>query len=194
MDHADASRRCHPAAIGPAQLWWPSRKLTVQSGGVAHGRFLPDFGGFMPLRQLDRTDVAEHAFRTVEDGDGDTRATSLPAKIITQEAYPFEFFAALTLPGGGWNHLTFTPSNGSATETWLAQGDGSWVCHTTAADGAHAIRQGGSTRLWDQVESAYKQWHQTDRPCRDRFGLTIDNGHHTIWLDSPDSQRRWVLQ
>ncbi|MGQ0715990.1 MAG: ATP-grasp peptide maturase system methyltransferase [Pseudonocardiales bacterium] len=168
-------------------------RLTVQSSGVAHGRFLPDFGGFMPLRQLKRHDAADYAFRTVEDGQGDTRHTSLPADIITREANPFEFFAALTLPGGGWNHLIFTPSNGDAAETWLAQGDGSWVCHTTTADGTHAIRQGGPIRLWDQVERAYKQWHQTGRPTRDRFGLTIDNCRHTIWLDSPDSRHQWML-
>jgi len=40
-------------------------RLTAESGGVAHGRFLPDFGGFMPLRQLDRPDFADHAFRPV---------------------------------------------------------------------------------------------------------------------------------
>ncbi len=101
-------------------------RLSVQSGGIAYGRLLPDFGGFMPLRQLNRHDAADHAFRTVEDGQGDTRHTSLPVDIITQEANPFEFFAALTLPGGGWNHLIFTPSNGDPAETWLAQGDGSW--------------------------------------------------------------------
>ncbi|MGH3839710.1 MAG: hypothetical protein ACRDSF_29000 [Pseudonocardiaceae bacterium] len=168
-------------------------RLSVQSGGIAYGRLLPDFGGFMPLRQLNRHDAADHAFRTVEDGQGDTRHTSLPVDIITQEANPFEFFAALTLPGGGWNHLIFTPSNGDPAETWLAQGDGSWACHTTTAGGTHAIRQGGPTRLWDQVENAYKQWHQTGRPTRDRFGLTIDNGQHTLWLDSPDSQHQWVL-
>jgi hypothetical protein len=47
------------------------------------------------------------------------------------------------VPGGGWNHLTFTPSNGDSTQTWLAQGDRSWVCHSTTPDGIHTVRQGG---------------------------------------------------
>jgi hypothetical protein len=43
------------------------------------------------------------------------------------------------------------------------------------------------------VETAYQQWQQIGRPTRDRFGLTIDNGQHTIWLDQPDSPHQWVL-
>jgi hypothetical protein len=49
-------------------------RLTVQSGGLAHGRFLSDFGGFMPLRQLNRHDTASHAFRPIDDGQGDRPA------------------------------------------------------------------------------------------------------------------------
>lgn len=67
------------------------------------------------------------------------------------------------------------------------------MCHTTTAAGDHTIRQGGPARLWDQMETAYQQWQQIGRPTRDRFGLTIDNGRHTIWLDQPDSPHQWVL-
>lgn len=168
-------------------------KLTVAPGGIGHGRFLPDFGGFMPLRQLTRHDAAQHAFRTIEDNQGDTRRTSLSTEVITHEDSPFEFFAALTLPGGGWDHLSFTPSNGDPPETWLAQGDGSWACHTTTPEGIHTVRQGGHARLWDQVETAHQQWRQIGRPTRDRFGLTIEHGHDILWLDHPESPHRWAL-
>ncbi|MGH3719768.1 MAG: hypothetical protein ACRDRI_13215 [Pseudonocardiaceae bacterium] len=80
-------------------------RLTVEADGCAQGRFLPDFGGFMPVRHLDRHDAADRAFRAIDD-EGDQRPTTLPADIITDETNPFEFFAELTLPGGGWNHLT----------------------------------------------------------------------------------------
>ncbi|MGQ0778668.1 MAG: ATP-grasp peptide maturase system methyltransferase [Pseudonocardiales bacterium] len=168
-------------------------RLTVQSGGMAQGHFLSEFGGFMPVRLLNRHDAADQVFRTVEDGQGDTRRTSLPADVITQESSPFEFFAVLTVPGGGWNYLTFTPDNGDPTETWLAQEDGSWVCHTTSADDAHTVRQGGPTRLWDHVETAHHQWRQLGQPTRDRFGLTVHNGQHSIWLDRMNSQYHWQL-
>lgn len=168
-------------------------RLTVRSDGIAQGRFLPHFGGFMPVRSVRRHDAADQAFRAIEDDQGFTRRSILPADIITQETSPVEFFAALTNIGGGWNYLTFTPTNGGPTETWIAQGDGSWVCHTSTADGTHSVRQGGPTRLWDQVESAYRQWCQIGRPTRERFGLTIDHGQHTIWLDDPDGPHQWPL-
>jgi len=168
-------------------------RLTVRSDGIAQGRFLPDFGGFMPVRLLNRHDAADHAFRTIENGQGDARRTSLSADLITQESSPFEFFAALTVLGGGWNYLTFTPDNGGPVETWFGQNDGSWLCHTTAADGTHTVGQGGPTRLWDRVETAYRQWQQIGQPTRDRFGLTVHDGQHFIWLDHPDGPHHWTL-
>lgn len=168
-------------------------RLTVDSHGCAQGRFLPDFGGFMPVRAYHRHDAADQAFRTIDDGHGATRHTSLPADTITDEAKPFEFFAALTVPGGGWDYLGFIPDNGDPPETWIAQGDGSWVCHITHPDRTHTIRQGGPTRLWDQIEIAHQQWQRLGQPTRDRFGLTVHNGQHTAWLDQPDGPHQWGL-
>ncbi len=168
-------------------------RLTAHSNGIAYGHFLPDFGGFMPVRALHRQDAADHAFRTIEDDRGATRHTSLLPDLITQDSSPFQFFAALIVPGGGWNYLTFIPSNGGPVETWLAQEDGSWVCHTTTAGGAHTVRQGGPTRLWDHVETAYHQWHKIGQPTRDRFGLAIHDEQHTVWLDHLDSPHQWTL-
>jgi len=75
-------------------------RLSVHSDEVAQGRFLPDFGGFMPIRSRSHHDAVDQAFRTIENGDGDARHTSLSADLITLEASPFEFFAALTIAGG----------------------------------------------------------------------------------------------
>lgn len=167
-------------------------RLIVHPGGIAQGHFLPDFGGFMPLRSLRGHDAADYAFRTIDDTQGDIRPTDMPPELVTQDKNAFEFFAALVVPGSGWNYLTFIPSNGDPIETWLAQQDGSWVCHTTK-DGAHTVRQGGPARIWDHVETAYHQWHRIGQPTRERFGLTIHNGEHTVWLDDPDSTHRWTL-
>jgi protein-L-isoaspartate(D-aspartate) O-methyltransferase len=164
----------------------------VKPDGRAQGHFLPDFGGFMPLRHLNRHDAADQAFRAI-NSESDQRFTTLPTDVITDEANPFEFFAALTLPGGGWNHLAFIPDNGGPTETWIAQGDSSWVCHTTGTDGTHTVRQGGPLPLWDRVETAYHHWREIGEPTRDRFGLTVHHGQHTLWLDHPDSSLRWEL-
>lgn len=168
-------------------------KLTVASNNIAQGRFLPDFGGFMPVRSDHRHDAADRAFRNAEDAHGEQRHTSLPADIVTDEASPFEFFAALTLPGGGWDYLVFVPDDGSPPETWIAQGDGSWVCHTTGTEGTHTVCQGGPTRLWNRIETAYQEWHRLGQPAREQFGLTVHNGRHTVWLDHPDGPHQWEL-
>lgn len=168
-------------------------KLTVDANNTAQGHFLSDFGGFMPVRSDYRDDAAARAFQTVNELDGEKRKTSLPADIISDEASPFEFFAALTVPGCGWDHFVFVPDNGDPVETWIAQGDGSWVRHTTGKDGTHTVWQGGPSQLWDRIETAHQQWHQLGQPARERFGLTVHNRRHTIWLDHPDGPHQWHL-
>lgn len=127
----------------------------------------------MAVRTHHRHDAADRAFRTVEDGQGNQRHTMLSSDALTDEASPFEFFAALTVAGGGWDHLGLVPDNGDPAEPWIARGDGSWLCHTTGTDGTHTIWQGGPSRLWDRIETAHQQWHQLGQPARERFGLTI---------------------
>lgn len=58
--------------------------LTVEDD-TAQGHFLPDFGGFMPVRH-DQVDAAQQAFRTVQDFAGiDPRPTDQPSEIVTDE-------------------------------------------------------------------------------------------------------------
>ena len=164
--------------------------LTVYADGKAEGPFLPDFGGFMPIRanQHQATDVLS----TVGEGDGETRETALPVDVATDAADRFEFFAALTV--GGYDCLGFTPGNGGPTETWLTQPTGSWVCHTTDPAGKHTARQGGPARLWDAIETAHVEWQHLGQPARERFGLTVQHGRHTVWLDDPSGTHRWSLK
>lgn len=167
--------------------------LTV-CGGTAEGRFLPDYGGFMPVRQQTRHDAAQTAFRQDTGEDDSLRSTPLAHDAVTDEADPFAFFAALFT--GGYDQMSFTPNDGGQTETWIAlpPPDGAWVCHTTDSDGNHHVRQGGPQRLWDRLEHLHARWTQLGRPERDRFGLTVTlDGQHTVWLDAPDGQHRWHL-
>jgi protein-L-isoaspartate O-methyltransferase len=162
--------------------------LTVDTDGKAEGHFLPDYGGFMPLRANQHQ--ANDVLSTVGDNDGDKRETTLPVGRATNTRDPFEFFAALTV--GGYDWLGFTPSNGGPTETWLTQPNGSWVCHTNT-NGNQTVRQGGAQRLWDDIETAHRAWQQLGQPARQRFGLTVHSGRHTIWLDHPNDPHRWDL-
>lgn len=163
--------------------------LTVHTDGKTEGTFLQDFGGFMPIRanQHQALDVLS----TVDDHDGEERETTLPVDWATNPAKLFEFFAALLT--GGYDWLRFIPNDGGPTETWLTQPNGSWVCHTTDPNGKKTVRQGGPVRFWDNIETAYEKWRQLDQPTRERFGLTVHGGRHTVWLDHPSGPRRWDL-
>jgi methyltransferase of ATP-grasp peptide maturase system len=164
--------------------------LTVHDD-TAEGHFLPEFGGFMPVREQRRQDLAQAAFREIPDQQGEERTTTLAREVATDDAGPFEFFGALFT--GGYDYLTFTPSVGGPTETWLAHADGSWVCHTTDTEGSHRVRQGGPQRLWDRIEDLHQQWNDLGRPDRRRFGLTATQEGHTVWLDHPESGYTWPL-
>jgi methyltransferase of ATP-grasp peptide maturase system len=161
--------------------------LTVHNGR-AEGSFLPDYGGFMPLRQ-DRPDTALRAFREVDDEDGTAHETELPADSIRTTG--FEFFAALMV--GGTDSMEFVPSNDAPSQTWIAQPDGSWAYHTTQPDGTHVVHEGGPTRIWNRVERAYQLWNELGNPARERFGLTATANELIVWLDDPRSAHRWAL-
>jgi protein-L-isoaspartate O-methyltransferase len=164
-------------------------RLVLGQDGTAAGHFLPDYGGFMPVRVRPRVTSASRAFRDVHDL-GPARSTALPASVVIDETDPFEFFAALTVPGGGCDHLIFTPSNGGPVETWLAQDDGSWACHVTnPEDGRHRVHQGGPAQLWDNVELAHSHWRELGGPGRRRCGLTVTGDDTSLhaWLDEPNN-------
>lgn len=96
-------------------------RLTLDHG-VARGCFLPDYGGFMPVRALGiGRDAASEAFRTVDEEDGHVRWTDRPAELGTA-GVPGEFFVALRT--GGIDHLGFVPANGGPPEAWFADGSG----------------------------------------------------------------------
>ncbi|MET7357582.1 protein-L-isoaspartate(D-aspartate) O-methyltransferase [Streptomyces sp. NPDC005562] len=52
---------------------------------------------------------------------------------------------------------------------------------------AYPVVQSGPRKLWDELESAWRWWHQQDRPGFARFGLTVDNDGERVWLDSPSN-------
>ncbi len=165
-------------------------RLTVHDG-IAEGRFLPDCGWFMPTRSR-HADAALKALREITYDHGTQRTTDLPIDAATDTQHPADFFVALRT--AGYSHLTFTPDDGSPQQTWLATADGSWACHTTSDDGTHTVRQGGPTRIWDQIEAAHAEWHTLGQPTRERFRLTVRrDGTHTLSLDNPHSPYTWPL-
>jgi protein-L-isoaspartate(D-aspartate) O-methyltransferase len=153
--------------------------LRVQGDGQAEGRFLPDYGGFMPVRTHPPADAPQRltAALAAHTAD-DRRGTTLAADVLDDP--DFGMVAALRLPGVA--SIGFTPEDSDGPQRWLLAADGSWAClqETTGS-----VSQHGTRRLWDEIENAHQQWTQLGTASRDRLGLTITpTGEHRFWLDT----------
>lgn len=155
--------------------------LTVH-GNYAEGRFLADYGGFMPVRAIcQHTPLSLlHAAETTEYSERETKVTG---KVLDDPS--FAFFAALRVPA---QQLGYVPHN-QPEEFWLLGTDGSWARQTSAKNGQLHVRQHGARMLWDALEQACDDWARLGSPPRQDFGLTVTaNGKHTLWYAQPRSQ------
>lgn len=157
-------------------------RMTVDDDGTASGRFLPSYGGFMPVRAHPPADTAKllaTALNGTPGGSGGERRPTALADDHLNEP-DFGMFAALISPGVA--HIGFHPE-GSGYQFWLLATDDAWAClHKDRRE----VEQGGSRRLWDGLEQAHANWQTWGRPSRERFGVTIQaDGTHDLWLDDP---------
>jgi protein-L-isoaspartate(D-aspartate) O-methyltransferase len=147
--------------------------------GQAEGRFLPDYGGFMPLRVHPPADATRLLDAALDRAASDTRPTGLDADLL--DSTDFGMVAALRLPDVA--PIGFTP-DGSGPQRWLLAADGSWACFDETTG---TVSQHGSRRLWDELEDIHQQWTRLGAPARERLGLTVTpTGEHRFWLDTPD--------
>lgn len=126
---------------------------TVEHDGVAHGRFLPRWAGFMPSRHPKPADAGYS-----EDYTSGT--TRLDPAVLTDPA--FAFVAQLYLPHA--RRYWVTNDEGQELSGLIAH-DGSWTeVYEPAPDGSRHIEQGGPRKLWSVVEGAYEFWQSNGRP------------------------------
>jgi hypothetical protein len=150
--------------------------LTVHDGR-AEGHFLPDYGGFMPVRSA-RGPSAFELLQAADTNAGFKRETALDGQVLDDPA--FGFFAALSLPA---HRIDVIPEAGSA-QLWLLSRDDSWARRTL--DASSTVIQHGRRRLWDELESAHAEWEALGRPERQQLGLTVQqNGRHVLWCGEP---------
>jgi methyltransferase of ATP-grasp peptide maturase system len=159
--------------------------LTAEDETHASGRFLPDYGGFMPTRTY-ATPVALDLFSSVDQYLGTTRETSVTIDVLDG---PFAMFAALRVPA---QRLGILPEDGPEQD-WLLASDGSWACQTATADGTSIVTQAGGMRLWDMIESAHAEWDELGKPPREGFGFTVADGRQFMWIGSPSSEHTWTV-
>jgi methyltransferase of ATP-grasp peptide maturase system len=159
--------------------------LRVDERGGAEGRFLPEPGGFMPVRSAGVADAEERLDVALRDesANGDTRPTALGPEVL--DGIDVGLVGALSLPGVA--RIEFEPVSGP--QSWLLADDGSWA-FTDQVTGE--VTQHGARRLWDEVEDTHRRWREAGSPSRERFGLTVTpSGEHVLWLDSP--RRVWRM-
>ncbi len=63
--------------------------------------------------------------------------------------------------------------------------DKSWACAMFRDGTDTVVWQGGTRRLWDEVEAAFRWWLDQGRPGHERFGLTVGPEGQRAWLDTP---------
>ncbi|WP_338086913.1 methyltransferase domain-containing protein [Nocardiopsis alba] len=152
--------------------------------GVAEGRFLRQWAGFLPARSY------RPSAQVSVDDTGEWRWTGLDPMRISEN--PVEAFMA---------QLATTDANTVMTQTedgtsllFLEGADGAWAeVETTPVDGRYRVDQGGPRRLWDLVERTHRWWESKGRPDWSSFGVTVGVKGQEVWFESPDATERWEL-
>ena len=160
--------------------------LLTARGDFAEGRFLAEYGGFMPIRAIQHPPVTSllHA----AEGECDERETQISGGVLDDPS--FAFFAAFFVPA---QRLGYAP-HGQPEEFWLLSGDGSWARQTRGPEGGLVACQHGPRRLWDALERSHSVWVSLASPPRREFGLTVTtDGRHALWC-SRDVAARWTLE
>jgi Protein-L-isoaspartate(D-aspartate) O-methyltransferase (PCMT) len=151
--------------------------LSRDATGSASGRFLPQYGGFMAVRNAPEPaapKIRPHLLETL-------RPTEVPPEALGG-GHPASFYLSLRCP---WPYkvIQFTPDDDTTSvQTWGQSTDGSTFALIRTNDITKAAAIGP---LWDKIEAAYTEWHDLGRPERDRFGVTAGN-QQWVWLDTPD--------
>lgn len=206
-DHAPFDRIIATCSV-PAVPWeWAEQltsdglilvdlKLATSAGNLVllrrvddclEGRFTTRWAAFMAMRT---GATPEPIARTESAPGGRTRPTDVPPTPWSDA--PIVWFLAHTrLPRGTSFGYDLNPDTMQPVASTFSAPDGSWA-RVSLAD--RTVTEAGDTPLWSHVEWAYEQWTTAGRPPWDRLGLRVtSDGTHQVWVDNPNSSRRWVL-
>lgn len=159
--------------------------LTVQEDR-AQGRFLPNYGGFMPVRAI-RQHAPISLLHAADKDEYAERETQIAGDLLDDPS--FAFFAALLVPA---QRLGYVPQD-QPEQFWLLGTDGSWASQTRSKNGRIVVRQHGPRMLWNVLEQAHHDWISLGSPPRQDFGLTVTaTGTHSLWhMQTPNQS--WEL-
>ncbi len=181
---ADWLAQAAPGARIVAPLATGLIALEVTGSDQASGRFLAPGGFFMFLRDTIQKDKP----RTPSNGiRRDPRPTELGPFQTFYEDH-LRFLLTVALPevctgqhGPSWEDFIISDSAGSTAR--LDRTD----------NGSFLVTETGPRALWNEVEHLHQQWQAWGKPHRERYGLTINGQHQTIWLDEPHDTPTWPL-
>ncbi|MFD5097555.1 methyltransferase domain-containing protein [Streptomyces albidochromogenes] len=159
--------------------------LTKRPDETAQGRFAP-YGSYMTIRgQQPDIDLERDILRT---GQTPTRSTTtISPWAVAGGNLDTEFHLGLTTPGAwyAWDPAT----DAAHTRLWIADTTAtSWAAidYDGQQASTFAVSQYGPRHLWDEVETAYRQWTALGQPGVHRYGMTVNpDGTPTPWLDCP---------
>lgn len=160
--------------------------LDVQDDQHASGRFLSTAGYFMPLRTGGTAPEAGADSAAVADHRPPRVARFSPMETVFHQHV--RFVLAIAVP-----EIRFGQHSPRLTDVLARDGRGSWARVETTDDGRPRVTEGGSRRLWAEIEDLAAQWQAWNQPTRERFGLTVDADGQRVWLDHPDGPVRWPL-
>lgn len=156
-------------------------KLTVTGHGNAQGPFI-GAGYVMRHRSTPNASPGGWPIDLAEEPRWPQRITEIPSSVYYDN--DFRFFLDLTIPGLAHGYRDGDPHN-----LVISEPGGSHAYITPEGD----VSQSGPRRLWDNAENIYHTWSSLGAPPREHFGLTVTPHCQTIWLDTPDSDHRWLV-
>lgn len=160
--------------------------LEVLNNAHAVGRFLPEGGYFMPLRNTidDGTNIDHQATTTQAHS---ARSTTLgPCDTFYQQH--LRFLLTLALPD-----VSVGQHGPSLDDLIISDHAGSWARLDKTDDGTFLVSEAGRRALWAEVEQVHRLWQAWNQPHRERFGLSVVPERQWIWLDAPDCRHVWEL-
>ncbi|MCQ8195179.1 ATP-grasp peptide maturase system methyltransferase [Streptomyces rugosispiralis] len=158
-------------------------KLVV-TGDSASGWFSEDDPSFMIARQQD---APENLGMIPGPEDGTKREAEYGPEILTRTGPAF--MTQLAAPDARFFSMSV---DGGPVSTFVLDSVTDSFAVLTPSDSAWQVRQGGSRRLWDAVESAVSTWQEYGSPNSSAFGVTVSHDAQMVWLGSPNGPR-WPL-
>ncbi|MFD8967070.1 ATP-grasp peptide maturase system methyltransferase [Streptomyces sp. NPDC059568] len=161
-------------------------RLTVGDNGTAEGRFLPGTVSFMiarPQAAPALTSVSELLEQAAHE-----RPARFGPEVLSD--WTPQFLAQLAAPGA--QYLGMSRDGGPMLDHLVDLAGPSFATLLTDGEGAFAVRQGGTVRLWDAVEDAVETWRRAGSPPQTAFGLTVAPGRQRVWLGDPEGPS-WPL-